>query len=199
LQFHVAPIERMRAPRGMHIGAIATRVPSRPTGSAGRDCAPVGALRSGCEDVLTIRVILARRRGAPHTHRSPATSPMITPAELHSVPCSPRFPTARRTRLPDAWPTCIWGRRVADPRRRAALLFMLVDGSLEVRKVVQAPTGASIRTGGEYFGELPLLSARPRSPACARSSRRVSRGSPTPTSPSCSRHASTSRRSSRAP
>jgi len=88
---------------------------------------------------------------------------MITPAELQSIPLF--------ASLPDGEAHALAG-RMADVHLRTGewlihegeqpAFFMLVDGSLEVRKVVH---GADRRINtyrqGEYFGELPLLLGAP--------------------------------------
>ncbi|MEP6942506.1 MAG: FAD-dependent oxidoreductase [Betaproteobacteria bacterium] len=88
---------------------------------------------------------------------------MITPTELHSIPLFASLPEREAQALAG---------RMADVRLGTGewlihegeqpAFFMLVEGSLEVRKVVHG-TDRRINTykQGEYFGELPLLLGAP--------------------------------------
>jgi thioredoxin reductase (NADPH) len=116
---------------------------------------------------------------------------VITADELRRVPLFAALPDNEAASL---------AARVADVRLRAGdwliqegeqpSFFLLLEGSLEVRKVVHGVERRITQYDqGDYFGELPLLLGSPAIVSCARSSRRVSRSSTRPISGNCSRRA----------
>jgi thioredoxin reductase (NADPH) len=88
---------------------------------------------------------------------------MITPTELHAIPLFANLPDNEAGALAS---------RMADVRLRAGewlvqegeqpSFFMLVDGTLEVRKHVHgSDRRINVYRPGEYFGELPILLGAP--------------------------------------